>query len=142
MKRILIDGKPSRVVPVEPSEAMKRVGGDTLVSHLRSRDGEYIDENSAGDVCSAMLAASDPALTEAVAEMRGALTKAERALAALLSFYGQNLQVHGWHQNGDPEPLDSFIDSNTDGAELSAARAALARITVPAPPSVEAGDAG
>jgi hypothetical protein len=105
MKRILIDGKPSRVVPVEPSEAMKRVGGDTLVSHLRSRDGEYIDENSAGAVCSAMLAASDPALTEAVVEMREALAQ----------------MVRDWASD----------DPTAEGQDVvNRARAALARITV------------
>lgn len=27
-------------------------------------------------------------------------------------FYGQNMQVAGWHLNGDLEPIDKFFESN------------------------------
>lgn len=27
-------------------------------------------------------------------------------------FYGQNLQVMNWHQNGDLEPIDKFFETN------------------------------
>lgn len=33
---------------------------------------------------------------------------------AMENFLGDNLQVMGWHQNGDPEPLDNFINENID----------------------------
>lgn len=29
----------------------------------------------------------------------------------MMDLYGQNLGVSNWHQNGDIEPLDNFLDS-------------------------------
>lgn len=41
------------------------------------------------------------------------LEKKAQSYDDLLSVvYGQNLMVHGWHLNGEPEPLDNFIDNN------------------------------
>lgn len=41
------------------------------------------------------------------------LEKKAQSYDDLLSVvYGQNLMVYGWHQNGEPEPLDNFIDNN------------------------------
>ena len=47
-----------------------------------------------------------------VRELVEALKKAHEYIGDINSFYGQGLQVHGWHFNGAPEPLDNFIDSN------------------------------
>ena len=41
-----------------------------------------------------------------------ALKRAHEYIGGINSFYGQGLQVYGWHLNGAPEPLDNFIDSN------------------------------
>jgi hypothetical protein len=45
-------------------------------------------------------------------ELMEALKKAYEYIGDINSFYGQGLQVYGWHLNGAPEPLDNFIDSN------------------------------
>ncbi len=47
-----------------------------------------------------------------VRELVEALKKAHEYIGDINSFYGQGLQVHGWHFNGAPEPLDNFIDDN------------------------------
>jgi hypothetical protein len=36
------------------------------------------------------------------------------------TFYGQNMQVANWHQNGELEPMDEFFESNDWSAEESA----------------------
>jgi hypothetical protein len=45
-------------------------------------------------------------------ELMEALKKAHEYIGDINSFYGQGLQVYGWHLNGAPEPFDNFIDSN------------------------------
>lgn len=45
-------------------------------------------------------------------ELVEALKKAHEYIGDINSFYGQGLQVYGWHFNGALEPLDNFIDSN------------------------------
>jgi hypothetical protein len=47
-----------------------------------------------------------------------ACQKAYATLEAITEFCGQNLEVHGWHLNGDSEPFDNFIEENMDGNEL------------------------
>lgn len=36
------------------------------------------------------------------------------------TFYGQNMQVANWHQNGELESMDTFFESNDWSAEKSA----------------------
>jgi hypothetical protein len=105
--RILIDGKPSRVVPVEPTRGMWAAAG-TAVVKTRQRTGNHDDMSQA--VYTAMLAASDAALTEAVVKMREALDRAERKLTAYVGVC-----------KGDTELVNTV---------LPMCRAALARITV------------
>lgn len=45
-------------------------------------------------------------------ELVEALKRAHEYIGGINSFYGQGLQVYGWHLNGAPEPFDNFIDSN------------------------------
>ena len=45
-------------------------------------------------------------------ELVETLKKAHEYISDINSFYGQGLQVYGWHFNGALEPLDNFIDSN------------------------------
>lgn len=71
------------------------------------------------DKANAQLIAEAPAMLEA-------LKVAEAELAALWSFYGQDLRVQGWHLNGDAEPLDRFFEENDQGA-LKAVRTAISR---------------
>lgn len=68
-------------------------------------------------------------LMQAAPKLLKACRKAESLLDALLSFYGQGLEVANWHQNGDTEPLDNFIDENSDGTELQLLRDAIAEAT-------------
>lgn len=57
-----------------------------------------------------------------------ALEKSEKFISGIMSFYGQGLSVHNWHQNGDGEPWDNFFDENMDGDELEKIREALSII--------------
>ena len=92
MKRILIDGKPSMAVLVEASEDMRCAQAEWVTAVSKWR---------------AMLAASDPALTEAVVEMREALAQ----------------MVRDWASD----------DPTAEGQDVvNRARAALARVTVEA----------
>lgn len=56
-----------------------------------------------------------------------AAIKAEQLLDALMSFYGQGLEVANWHLNGDLEPFDNLVDHHSDGTELTELRAAIAK---------------
>jgi thiamine pyrophosphate-dependent acetolactate synthase large subunit-like protein len=87
--RILIDGKPSRVVPKVATSQMENAG-------LKKR------EHMPGSIYREMLAASDPALTEAVAKLHDATENLIIAIGM------------GWD-------LDGVVE---------VAQAALARITV------------
>jgi hypothetical protein len=60
----------------------------------------------------------DASLISAAPELLEACQKAYETLEAISSHCENNLQVYGWHLNGDPEPFDSFIDDNMDGNEL------------------------
>ncbi len=63
----------------------------------------------------------------AMPELVVACEAAAELLDAILGFHGQGLQVANWHQNGDLEPFDNFIDQNSDGTELDALREAIAK---------------
>ncbi|MHC5542001.1 hypothetical protein ACYOEI_27590 [Singulisphaera rosea] len=70
---------------------------------------------------------ADARLVAAAPELLAAAVKVEKLLDVLMSFHGTNLQVYGWHLNGEPEPWDSFIDDNSDGTELESLRDAIAK---------------
>ena len=73
---------------------------------------------------------ADADLAAAAPELLEACKKAEAFIAAIMSFWGQKLQVANWHQNGDLEPFDNFIDDNSDGhTELEDLKAAIAKAT-------------
>lgn len=57
-------------------------------------------------------------LIAAAPDLLKACQKAYEALEAIAGFCGQNLQVYGWHLNGEPETFDNFIEQNMDGNEL------------------------
>jgi hypothetical protein len=69
----------------------------------------------AGKIASA-IESNVRALSEREAVYRKALEGAKKFVEAIMSFHGSGLQVYGWHLNGDPEPLDNFIEENL-GAE-------------------------
>jgi len=69
------------------------------------------------------LAARDAKLTV----MAGVLKEVAEQLGGFFNVvYGANLDVVGWHMNGDLEPLDNFIDENIDSDLLAKLTAALA----------------
>jgi hypothetical protein len=69
------------------------------------------------------LAARDEKLTA----MAGVLKEAVEQLGGFFDVvYGANLDVVGWHKNGDSEPLNNFIDENIDSDLLAKLTAALA----------------
>lgn len=59
-------------------------------------------------------------------DMLAALSAAQVELSALHSLHGEGLEVHGWHLNGAPECLDTFIDDNDNDA-LGMIEAVLAK---------------
>jgi len=61
------------------------------------------------------------------AELLGALEKMTAFAEAMQEFYGIGLEVAAWHENGQTEPLDNFIDDNLDADDVDAARAAIRR---------------
>lgn len=60
-------------------------------------------------------------------EMLEALVKTESFIGRIMSFYGLDLQVIGWHQNNDAEPWDNFFDNNMAGDELELIQSVLSR---------------
>ncbi len=48
--------------------------------------------------------------------MRGILQTCHKELDAIWSFHGHGLEVLNWHQNGDTEAFDNFLDDNDEGA--------------------------
>jgi hypothetical protein len=55
-------------------------------------------------------------LIAAAPELLEALQNVTNQFKDLLnSLYGQNINVVGWHLNGEHETFDSFIDDNNDG---------------------------
>lgn len=78
-------------------------------------------------------ACANARLIAAAPELLEACARAEKFIDAILSFYGQGLAVIHWHKNGDSEPLDNFIDDNSDGSELETLRAAIAKATAESP---------
>ena len=74
----------------------------------------------------AALAEPEMAEGEHTADMLAALSAAQAELSALHSLHGQGLEVHGWHLNGAPECLDTFIDDNDNDA-LGMIEAVLAK---------------
>jgi hypothetical protein len=69
-------------------------------------------------IAESIMSDADRYLISAAPEMFEACKKAYEALEAINGFCGQNLQVHGWHLNGDPEEFDNFINENLDGNEM------------------------
>lgn len=63
-------------------------------------------------------------LTARLAAAEAALTEANRRLAEIRDeLCGNGLEVAGWHQNGELEPLDSWFEHNEWGP-VEAAKAA------------------
>lgn len=108
MNRLLIDGTPAAVVPVGPTDEMYSAG-DAHCDRLGS---------TSVPVWEGMLAATDPALTEAVVEMVSAVV----GLNAELDAYWNDPSQAG------SRPPEAYIQLITS-AQIRCA-AALARITV------------
>lgn len=64
---------------------------------------------------------------ERIEQLEKALEKSERFISAIMGFYGEGLQVHNYHLNGDAESWDNFFDENMDGDELKVIRQALGK---------------
>jgi hypothetical protein len=93
---------------VELFEKSERLKMSNLTEALRS--GKQADED--GVVCVVS--------RQACHEAADRIDRLERVVEEIWkSFYGQNLEVANWHQNGEFEPMDSFFESNDWSAEPS-----------------------
>ncbi|MCM3599363.1 hypothetical protein M3175_01365 [Robertmurraya korlensis] len=93
--------------------------GDTVITNAETPSSKDTFEYYGGQVIAESISSdNDRHLISAAPELLEACIKAHEVLEAILSFYGQSLQVHGWHLNGDAEPFDNFIDENMDGNEV------------------------
>lgn len=80
-----------------------------LVTALRS--GKQADEDGVMCVVS----------RQACHEAADKIDRLERIVNEIWNtFYGENMQVANYHQNGELEPLDCFFESNDWSAEPSA----------------------
>lgn len=68
-------------------------------------------------------------LLPAAPDLLNAAKDAEKFIDAIMSLYGKGLKVANWHLNGNLEPLDNFIEENSEGDELEKLRAAIAKAT-------------
>lgn len=76
-------------------------------------------------IVSAMAVRLEKANTQ-LEEAKRVLGDARKQIGDFLSVvYGQGLEVAGWHQNGDTQSLDSFIDDNISGDLLNNIDSAL-----------------
>ena len=94
---------------VEVFEKFERLEMSKLTEALRN--GQQADEDGVMCVVS----------RQACHEAADRIDRLERVVAEIWkSFYGQNMQVENWHQNGELEPMDSFFESNDWSADKSA----------------------
>lgn len=97
------------------------------VSHVHMRDDlsprkwthEEADSLDSIGLANALLIAAAPELLEAA-------IKAAAFIKEIMAFYGDGLDVLGWHLNGDAEPWDNFFDCCMNGSE-EALQAAIAK---------------
>lgn len=66
-------------------------------------------------------------LREANTAIREALVKAGSFLERIMSFYGQDLQVLGWHMNNQTVPWDDFFDNNCAHDAVESVQSILSR---------------
>lgn len=74
--------------------------------------------------------AANAHLIAAAPELLVACKAAEKFIDAIMSFYGLGLEVTNWHFNGDTEPLDNFIDENSEDNELELLRRAIEKAEI------------
>lgn len=101
-------------------------GGDVVADLWRLDEETHNRHPHFEDDCEA-----NARLISALPDLLEACERAEKLISAILSFYGQGLEVINWHLNGEPELLDNFIDDNSDGTELESIRAAIAKAKGP-----------
>lgn len=91
---------------------------DDIYSGLLDATQDYLKDNLAFNIASRIDCAEREArdARQENARLREALTKAQDELNSLWSYEGKNLQVYGWHLNGEPEPFDNFLTDNDCGA--------------------------
>lgn len=78
-------------------------------SHFGQRNDTEFYKESRTDV--PRLLAHIKALEEENKRYESALESAKTSLAYFVDLYGEDLGVINWHQNGDSEPFDNFLES-------------------------------
>ena len=86
--------------------------------HPLSNDEESFRHYGGHLVAESVFRKENAQLISAAPDLLEACQKAYATLEAITSFCGQNLQVIGWHLNGEAESFDNFIEENVDGNEL------------------------
>lgn len=105
-------------------DAVSDARSKVWMKRIQEADGVYL--GSAGEMYVRLSEREKGRLSRTNSDLLAACVKAEKFIDAIMSFYGEGLDVVNWHKNGDPEPLDNIIESNSDGSELESLRSAIA----------------
>lgn len=111
---------PWKVGPRHFSEIVSET--EVEFTRPRFRSAEELEEEvryyGAHLIAESVFREENAQLIAAAPDLLEACKKAYAALDAITEFCGQNLQVYGWHLNGDPEAFDNLIEENMDGNEM------------------------
>ncbi len=78
---------------------------------IEEKEPEF-SEGVCGDGAAILMNGQQLAIAEILERLRRG-AEAERIVTEIWDMlHGQNMQVAGWHQNGDLEPIDRFFESN------------------------------
>jgi hypothetical protein len=109
---------PWKVGPRHFSEIVSENEVITTSPRLRVDTEDEIKYYGGHLVAESVFRKENARLIAAAPDLFEACKKAYASLEAITEFCGQNLQVYGWHLNGNPESFDNFIQENMDGDEM------------------------
>ena len=114
--RFKMDGVLERIETLASPRQAHRPDGEFY--HINHPDAEFIA--SSPEMVAKLIAA--------VREMENQLEEVQENLGDFLGYWGRNLKVANWHQNGDLENLDNFIDGSALGSTQANVTSLLAKL--------------
>lgn len=91
------------------------------------RGNGYNDESDQHTYICDVVHPANRSLIVAAPDLLEACEKALKTLKEIKSFCGEGLEVYGWHQNGDPEPFEHFIEENMESNLLELLKVAISK---------------